>query len=139
MDDREGENKGSMQVKDRRRFDSEGNERTESSEPPKQDVPKSQPSKPAESFVMSDADENEAVSFTSFIMSLATQTLVQLGEMQAPQGMEIPADRDAAQQTIDLLSMLRKKTKGNLSEAEDKLFEDIIHSLRISYVRGAGK
>ena len=75
------------------------------------------------------------ITFSSFAMSLATQALIQLGEMQAPQGLNLPVDRDAAKQTIDILTMLEEKTRGNLDQEESGLMEEILHNLRMSNVR----
>jgi hypothetical protein len=85
---------------------------------------------------MQPGEEGEGeVSFTTFVMSLATQTLVQLGEMDAPHGMEIPVDTESARQTIDIIQMLQRKTRGNLSGDESRFIEEILHTLRMSYVR----
>jgi hypothetical protein len=40
----------------------------------------------------------------------------------------------AVQQTIDMLIMLREKTKGNLKEDEEKLIEQLIYELQVKYV-----
>jgi len=134
----------SFQVVDKRRFDSAGYERTEGSTTtqPKAEQPKAEPAKAASavdssSFTLSDAqknDEVEPVAFTSFIMSLATQVLVQLGEMPAPEGMEIPIDLEAARQTIDIITMLQRRTKGNVSTEEARFLDEVLHSLRVSFV-----
>lgn len=122
----------SFQVVDKRRFDASGKERESGGESP---TPPPGPN--TNEFTMRDspAESNEEpVAFTSFIMSLATQTLVQIGDMKPPPGMEIPIDLEAARQTIDILSMLQHRTRGNLSQEEARFFEEILHSLRISYV-----
>jgi hypothetical protein len=77
------------------------------------------------------------LSFSSFVISLATQTLMQLGEIQPPPGMSVPLDRDSARNTIDILAMLHEKTAGNLSAEEARLMEEILHNLRLSYVRAS--
>jgi hypothetical protein len=80
----------------------------------------------------------ESISFEAFIMSLATQSLVLMGEMKNPE-IDVAVDREAARQMIDIIAMLQDKTKGNLSMQESKMIEEIVHNLRISFVRGAGK
>lgn len=83
-------------------------------------------------------DSNTAeqeVTFSSFVMSLATQAMVQLGQMPPPPGMEIPVDIESGKGTIDILGMIQRKTRGNLSKEEDKFLEDILHTLRVSYVK----
>jgi len=92
----------------------------------------------AQQFRMEEGEAPEGdVSFMSFLMSLATQALVQVGEMEPPEGMQIPVDVEAARQTIDILAMLQRKTRGNLSGDEARFLEEVVHSLRMSYVRRA--
>ena len=78
------------------------------------------------------------MTFGSFIMSLATQALMQLGEMKPPPGMPMEKDVDAARQTIDILNLLETKTRGNLDAAEKQLMEKILTTLRMSFVRATG-
>ncbi len=146
-----------FQVVDKRRFDSTGQERNTDTPSPSQTEASKHPSTtggpsssetaqysatgPAE-FIMKQstpADEAEGVAFTSFIMSLATQVLVQLGEMQPPQGMSIPIDLESARQTIDIMTMLQRRTKGNLSAEEARFMEEVLHSLRVSYITAKKK
>lgn len=75
------------------------------------------------------------IDFSGFIVSFATQALMQLGEIKAPEGVSVPLDKVAAKQTIDIIAMLEAKTKGNLSTHEVKLIEEILHNLRLSYLR----
>lgn len=80
-------------------------------------------------------DTSPEINFSSFIISLATQAMMQLGEAPAPDGMDVPVDVVMAKQTIDIISLLREKTRNNLDEFEEKLFEEILHNLRITYIR----
>ena len=77
----------------------------------------------------------QELNFSSFVVSLATQALMQLGEMPVPEGVNIPKDKDAAKQTIDILSILSHKTTGNLDDSEAKLMEEILHNLRMAFVK----
>jgi Domain of unknown function (DUF1844) len=90
-------------------------------------------------FTMSDSeadDGNESeISFGSFVLSLATQALMQLGQLKAPDGMAIAVDPGAAKQTIDILGVLQAKTKGNLDAREEGLLRDALHSLRLAFLR----
>jgi hypothetical protein len=144
-DKRQQEDKG-FRVVDSRRFDHSGAERadnrgeSEANPQPNSDGAGSQIQPEAsdiKGFTITEGDqpsESEPVAFTSFIMSLATQVLVQLGEMPAPQGMEIPRDVEAARQTIDVMAMLQRRTKGNLSAEESRFLEEVLHSLRLSFI-----
>jgi len=62
------------------------------------------------------------VDFSTFVLSLATAALYQLGAVPEPGGGATPpADPLVARQTIETLEMLREKTRGNLSEEEREL------------------
>lgn len=129
-----------VHVVDRRRFDTSGKERGDEPQPAPTAKSNGDSSTAAsdirQEFKMEPGDEDqEEVSFTSFVMSLATQTMVQMGEMQPPPGMEIPVDVESARQTIDILAMLQRKTRGNLSTEEVRFMEEVLHTLRMSYVR----
>ncbi|MEY4700376.1 MAG: hypothetical protein RL326_563 [Pseudomonadota bacterium] len=129
--DNENPRDGSFTVVDKRRFDTSGQ--------PKEDNEASTQAHPeaASQFTHRDspsASDEEPVAFNSFIMSLATQALVQMGEMPPPNGMEIPLDMEAARQTIDILAMLQKRTRGNLAPEEVRFLEEVLHSLRVSFI-----
>ena len=118
-------------VKDRRRFDDDGKERVDvSAETSEKEavIVESNKDSPEESVL-------QEVTFNSFVVSLATQALAQLGEMKPPEGLSIPVDVDAAKRTIDLLAMLKEKTKGNLNEDEEQLLDEVLHTLRLGFVR----
>ena len=152
--------KKGFQFVDRRRFDSSGLERdvgpvqiipvvegSETSEPSGQEARSAGVSTEAgkESPKASRKDEEfrpeassnpeDEVTLTSFIMSLATQTMVQLGEMDPPVGMEIPIDVESARHTIEIISMLQRRTKSTLSADESRFIVEVLHTLRMSYVR----
>ena len=80
-----------------------------------------------------DGDSN-TISFASFIMSLSSQALMQMGEFPAPEGVSVEKDLEAARQTIDIIAMLLEKTRGNLEDSEEKLLEDMHHELRMRFV-----
>lgn len=75
------------------------------------------------------------VDFSTFVLSLGTTALYQLGVMSNPASGEV-ADPDPliAQQTIDTLEMLRDKTRGNLNDEERKLIDSLLFELRMRFV-----
>jgi Domain of unknown function (DUF1844) len=75
-----------------------------------------------------------AVDFHTFVLSLGSSALLHLGELEHPEGGAPEKDLPLAKHTIDILSMLQEKTKGNLSGAEDKLMESLLYDLRLRYV-----
>jgi hypothetical protein len=73
------------------------------------------------------------IDFGTFVMSLATSTLVHLGEVPHPEG-KAHTNLPLAKQTIDILGMLRDKTRGNLTKEEGELLEQLLLDLRMKYV-----
>jgi len=78
------------------------------------------------------------IDFTSFIFSLSTSVLIQLGEIQDPFTQTLVKNLSLAKQTIDLIGMLKEKTKGNLTPEEEKIIEYILYDLRMRYVKATG-
>jgi hypothetical protein len=77
------------------------------------------------------------INFTNFIFSLSTSALIQLGEVQDPVTQQQTKNLPLAKQTIDLIGMLKEKTKGNLTPDEERLIESALYDLRIRYVKAA--
>jgi hypothetical protein len=86
---------------------------------------------------------NEAVSkqreippidFNTFILSLSTSALMQLGEVSDPENRSL-VDIDLAHQTIDLIGLLEEKTRGNLTGEEERLLHQVLFDLRMCFVR----
>jgi hypothetical protein len=67
-------------------------------------------------------------------MSLSTQVLMLLGEIPNPIDNTVRRDMVAAKQVIDILGMLKEKTRGNLESNEEALFENVLYDLRMRYV-----
>ena len=75
------------------------------------------------------------INFATFIFSLNSSALVQLGMMEDPITGEKSENLPLAKQTIDILSMLEEKTKGNLDTDEAAMLKNILYDLRIHYVK----
>jgi hypothetical protein len=75
-----------------------------------------------------------AVDFHTFVLSLGSSALLHLGELEHPDGGESGKDLPLAKHTIDILTMLETKTRGNLTGAEEKLMESLLYDLRLRYV-----
>jgi len=79
-------------------------------------------------------DETEApIDFGGFLVSLATSCMVNLGHTQDPETGESRIDLPAAKQTIEILELLKHKTRGNLDPEEEKLFESLLHDTRSAF------
>jgi hypothetical protein len=122
------EDSKSFKVVDKRRLDSEGKEREGAEQASSATASTSEP-----------VGEQGApiIDFSSFAMSLATQVLMQLGELDAPPGMDVPKNVPAAKQTIEILEMLQLKTAGNLDAGEENLMKEIMHNLHLSFVKAS--
>jgi len=72
--------------------------------------------------------------FSTFVLSLATSAQMHMGLLQNPATGKQERNLDLAKQTIDLIGMLQDKTKGNLSDQESKLIEQVLYELRLVYV-----
>ena len=78
--------------------------------------------------------ESFQIDFSTFIMSLTSSAFYHLGDMPDPSTGKKEVNLPAVQQTIDMLIMLREKTKGNLKEDEEKLIEQLVYELQVKYV-----
>lgn len=74
------------------------------------------------------------VSFSTFILSLASSGLVQLGEVPDPETGATGENLLMAKHTIDVLTMLREKTHACLDAEENQLLEELLYELRMKYV-----
>ena len=142
-----------LKVTDRRLFTSDGQPRQEMSETeveePEQETPPARPEEaPAAApeadtaraeFEHRPVDEPKGVDFTMLINALAQQALIFLGEIAYP-GAEKPAvDLEQARFQIDLLDMLRVKTRGNLTPEEEGLLDQMLYQLRMLFVNRSSK
>ena len=122
------EQKEEIQIKDRRRFAQEEVE-SQGPSPRSQEAPK-----PEKADTQKTEGPPPEVNFAGFIMSLSAQALICLGEGLNPQGGKVDQDLPAARQMIDILGMLKEKTKGNLENDEAQLLDQILFELRMKYV-----
>jgi hypothetical protein len=75
-------------------------------------------------------------SFEFLVLSLRAQAEMQLGLFRFGPEQESPApDLELARHTIDLLTILQEKTKGNLQLEEQRLLENSLTELRYRYVQ----
>lgn len=142
----------SVKVSDRRRFSSEG-EPLASEVPSGEETPAEstaaeavetetpQKEEPAAEAEISDTRTSEApqtppvpeASFEMLVISLGMQAQM---ELMSPQGDEgPPPNLEVARHTIDLLSILKDKTQGNLDFEESRLMDNTLTELRFRYVQ----
>jgi hypothetical protein len=84
--------------------------------------------------------QESGISFAAFVLSLAHTAAVHFGDVPDPvSGEQSPANLPAAQQMIDILSLLEQKTRGNLSAEERQLLDQLLYELRLRFVEGRTK
>ena len=79
------------------------------------------------------------ISFASFIMSLGTSVFFHLGDLPHPETGVADKNLPMAKQTIDLLGILREKTRHNLTPEEENIFDHLLYDLRMRYVKEISK
>ena len=73
------------------------------------------------------------MTFERFLASLYMTAMVQLGLMHE-EGGQPRVDLIGARQTIDTLSLMAEKTKGNLTSAEENFLQNSLYEVRMAYV-----
>lgn len=86
---------------------------------------------------LNEPEDMEPMSFDIFVLSLNASALIHLGDSREVDGTEQAVNLPLARQTIDILSMLEQKTRGNLSGEEERLLHQILFDLRMRYSRRA--
>lgn len=77
--------------------------------------------------------------FSTFILSLASSAMVNLGIVDDPTASTpTKPDLPAAHQLIDIIGVLEEKTRGNLNEAEEKLIKSLLYDLRVRFCDAKG-
>ena len=78
------------------------------------------------------------LSFAAFVLSLAHTAAVHFGDIPDPAtGRPSEANLPAAQQLIDILSLLEEKTRGNLTAEERQLLDQLLYELRLRYLEAS--
>ena len=133
--DTEEEDKG-FKVRDLRRFSSDSEESPDDPQEPSPQAEQKQPSivQPAGEDQKTSDDVLPAINFPTFVLSLSTQALMHLGEIPNPLTGKMDKEVEVAKQTIDIISLLQEKTRGNLDQEEEKLLDEILFNLRMKYV-----
>lgn len=131
-------------IRDKRHFDDSGNIRAEESGAP----PAGEPAggtligEPGPDTADREKKHPEMVSpevdFLGFILSLSTTAMYHFGDIPDPYTQKSEKNLAAAKQTIDILDMIREKTRGNLDEQEKELLEEALYELRMRFIKEKG-
>jgi hypothetical protein len=78
---------------------------------------------------------DDPASFVNFLSTLATNAAASLGAVPHPATGKRTLDLDTGKYWLDVLGMLRDKTKGNLHKEEARLLDGLLADLRMQYVQ----
>jgi Domain of unknown function (DUF1844) len=84
-------------------------------------------------------EQNTAQLFMQLVIQNQQMAMISLGKVKNPVTDTFEKNLEYAKLSIDILEMLLQKTKGNLSEYEDKLLTETVNQLKIIYVEESGK
>ena len=103
-------------------------------------APVAEEQEPIEEAIEDDLDDEEIegahdpASFVNFLMSIASNAASALGMMEHPVTHQREVDLELGKHWIDVIGMLQKKTKGNLTKQEEQMLEGFLSDLRMQYV-----
>ncbi len=131
-------------VEDKRLFNKTGERRPvtdqpevvqASAPPPAQEAPRPQapPQPPLAGGEMPPRDMPPA-DFSTFVAMLVNNVMMFLGQIPDPASQQPRRDLPQAKHTIDILTMLRDKTQGNLTAEETQLLQELLPQLQMAYV-----
>jgi hypothetical protein len=140
------ETQSGFKVTDRRLFNPDGSIREDAiiEEPPAPEPPpltaaaspfdsSSSPGSPVEPEFDPEG-EPEHTMFTEFLMNIASSAFIYLGLVEHPATGRRQVDLAGAKESIDMMVMLREKTKGNLTRGEDVYFEQLLSDLKMQFI-----
>ena len=144
MADREHQQpEGVFKVTDRRKFTMDGDLREQSAAPepapptppPIQATPAPTATPPAAAEPQRTEPEDDGdPGFERIVLSLTQTAMMQLGLMAVDPGQPLEPDLMGARETIDMLAVLEKKTRGNLNAREKHLIAQTLHELQLAFV-----
>ena len=82
-------------------------------------------------------DKNDQL-FMQLLYMFHTSAMQGLGKIADPTG-QVSRNLEYVSQTIDLMGMLKEKTKGNISEDIEKVLDGMLSELKLNYVDEKGK
>ncbi len=137
-----------VKVTDKRKFNVDGSLRegvTIETQKPKEEKPIS-PQAETEQTTTEKTEEPEfddsdipgaddPASFVNFLTTLATQAAAALGAMPHPATGQRTLDLETGKYWIDVLAMLKEKTRNNLHSKEAEIFDGMLSDLQMQYVQ----
>ena len=87
-----------------------------------------------ENIIGNDGNSSEEFLFHQLLAMFQALALQQLGKLMNPITGKVERDLQQAKITIDMISMIQKKTEGNLADREKMMIDNILLELRMNYV-----
>ena len=84
---------------------------------------------------LADKAQNPGTAFTDFVEPLIAQAYMSLGMLRNPYQPKPTVDAGAARQMIEILTMLKEKTAGNLTADEDDFLSTHLGELKLAFVQ----
>ncbi|HOJ14106.1 MAG TPA: DUF1844 domain-containing protein [Deltaproteobacteria bacterium] len=100
-----------------------GEVRSERQDDPRRRQPEGQP-----------GQRRPSVDFTTLVMSLASAAMMSMGRVADPATGAVRKDLAVAQQNIDIIALLKEKTRGNLTAEEERIVDQVLYELRLTFV-----
>jgi hypothetical protein len=85
------------------------------------------------------APSRQAALFLHLVLGLQQSGMMALGKLMNPITRSIEVNLDAARDTIDTLSSLESRTRGNLESDESRVLQQVITELRMNYLDAVKK
>lgn len=85
-----------------------------------------------ETFVLERA--GKTIDFTTVLLGFASSALIHMGVQPHPESGSVSRDAALAREVLDLLALLREKTRGNLTVEEERFFDSLLTDLRLKFV-----
>ena len=76
----------------------------------------------------------KAIDFTTVLLGFASSALIHMGVQANPDSGTVSPDAALAREVLDLLALLREKTRGNLTPEEERFFDSLLTDLRLKFV-----
>jgi hypothetical protein len=88
---------------------------------------------------MSQNEKQREIEFLDIIFFFLNVALAGLGETEDPRTGKKEKNLELAKQNIDIIAKLKEKTKGNLTQEEERIIDDILYNLRMKFIEAIKK
>ncbi len=88
---------------------------------------------------MDDITEYQKELFFGLILNFQMSAMINLGKIANPVTQTVERNLTEAKRVIDMMNMLAAKTKGNLTDEEDRFLQQVLTELRLNYVNEVSK